>query len=187
MPSDSELLQIIDSAMAESMRRSGPRVVCRSGCTACCHGPFEISQLDAHRLREGLAALTATDPIRAGQVRQRARSVLTLANQELGDDDPCPALDPLTGACELYAHRPITCRTFGPPVRYMDDAVSVCELNFIGASDAEIARCAVDVDPDGIETALITQFAERTGLNGVTTVAAALSTEQAAAGALPLN
>ncbi len=34
---------------------------------------------------------------------------------------PCPALDPATGHCDLYVHRPITCRTFGPPVRFADD------------------------------------------------------------------
>ena len=34
------------------------------------------------------------------------------------DDVPCPALDPETGGCDLYAARPITCRTFGLTLRY---------------------------------------------------------------------
>jgi hypothetical protein len=51
------LVQIVDAALAEAARRSGSWLVCRPGCTQCCHGPFEISQLDAHRLRKGLAPI----------------------------------------------------------------------------------------------------------------------------------
>jgi len=31
---------------------------------------------------------------------------------------PYPALDPVTGTCDLYELRPIICRTYGPPVRF---------------------------------------------------------------------
>ena len=51
------------------------------------------------------------------------------------DDDPCPALDPETGTCDLYASRPITCRCFGPPVRCDSGALGICELCFDGASE----------------------------------------------------
>src|ERR1700686_2508459 len=99
MSSDFELVQIVDQALAEATRRSGSWLVCREGCTQCCHGPFEISQLDAHRLRQGLAELESHDPRRAGAVRERARHAARLTN--FTDDDPCPALDPATGTCDL--------------------------------------------------------------------------------------
>src|SRR6266581_1873492 len=70
---DAELIQIVDAAVAEAARRSGPWLVCRLGCTQCCIGPFPINQLDARRLRRGLAELAGRDPERAGRVRERAR------------------------------------------------------------------------------------------------------------------
>src|ERR1700692_2824924 len=158
---DRALIQIVDAALAEAARKSGQWLVCRVGCTQCCIGPFPISQLDARRLRGGLAELEARDPERGAHVRERARQsvarlssgcpgdpatgMLTESDEaeerfaSFADDEPCPALDPETGACDLYAARPITCRTFGPPVRFGSESVGVCELCYEGASDAEIA------------------------------------------------
>ena len=56
---DRTLIQIVDAALAEAARKSGQWLVCRVGCTQCCIGPFPISQLDARRLRGGLAELEA--------------------------------------------------------------------------------------------------------------------------------
>lgn len=133
------LVNIVDAALAEAVRLSGARLACRPGCCECCMGPFPISRLDAQRLRQGLAELEANDPARAGQVRKRAR-----ANRN-GDDEPCPALDPATGLCDLYAARPITCRIFGPPMRRNGGPVGLCELCFVGANEEEIAACAVEI------------------------------------------
>jgi Fe-S-cluster containining protein len=168
MVGDEVLLQIVDAAMAEAARKSGPWLVCRPGCNDCCKGPFPITQLDARRLREGLAELESRDPQRAARVRQRARQPVVT------DDDPCPALDPSTGTCDLYAARPITCRIFGPPVRWGSGAVGVCELCFEGASDEEIAACAVAVDP-GMEGQLSNALERTTGVRGETSVALALA------------
>src|SRR5450631_2119210 len=74
--SDRELIQIVDAAMAEAARLGGAWLVCKPGCAACCIGPFPITQLDARRLREGLAQLERRDPGRAARVRQRSRESL---------------------------------------------------------------------------------------------------------------
>src|ERR1035438_1336052 len=174
--SDRELIQIVDAAMAEAARLSGAWVVCRPGCAACCLGPFPITQLDAWRLREGLAQLERRDPLRAARVRQRAReSVAHMADYpgdlttgildedeeaeerfaDLSDEGYCPALDPESLTCDLYEARPITCRIFGPAVRSGGDVLGVCELNYRGATDEQIAACQVQVDPNGLEDALI--------------------------------
>jgi Fe-S-cluster containining protein len=190
---DNELVQIVDAAVAEAARRSGAWLVCRLGCTQCCIGPFPINPLDARRLRRGLTELAVRDPPRAGRVKQRAReSVARLSpafpgdlitgllfeTQEaqerfssFADDEACPALDPETGACDLYAARPITCRTFGPPVRFGSDSVGVCELCYEGASDAEIAACEVEIEPGDLEAELLE------GLHGETIVAFCLVDE----------
>jgi Fe-S-cluster containining protein len=174
MRGDDALIQIVDAALAEAARKSGPWLLCRPGCAECCMGEFAITQLDADRLRRGLAELEAREPERAARVRQRAREAIA-RYPVFADEEPCAALDPETGTCDLYVARPITCRTFGPPARVGSEAVGVCELCFQGASDAEIAACEVEFDPEGIEGVLLVELAEKTGLRGETTVAMALA------------
>src|SRR5712672_2199371 len=121
---DRELIQIVDSALADASQRSGKWLVCRPGCTQCCIGAFPINQLDALRLRRGLADLEQRAPQRAGPVRQRARNAVARLSLDFpgdpvsgildeGDDaaerfsdfannEPCPVLNPETGNCELY-------------------------------------------------------------------------------------
>lgn len=193
---DQALIQIVDSALADTARRSGEWLVCRPGCTQCCIGVFSINQLDARRLRQGLADLEAQSPERATRVRERAREAVDrlaaefpgdpvtglldegeIAEQqfaEFANDEPCPALDPATGNCELYESRPMTCRTFGPPVR-SGGGLGVCELCFHGASDEEIAACEMIPDPDDLEPDLLRQLEKNTGARGETIVAFALA------------
>ena len=195
---DRVLIQIVDSALADSTRRSGKWLVCRPGCTQCCIGPFPINQLDALRLRRGLDNLRSHLPERAALVRARARdAVIRLSPEFPGDpisglleeggaavaqrfsefanDEPCPALDPATGNCELYESRPITCRVFGPPVR-SEDGLGVCELCFQGATKAEIAASEMKPDPDDLESALLEKLENATGIRGNTIIAFCLAT-----------
>lgn len=175
---DRRLLHVIDEAMTEAARRAGPHLACRPGCTGCCHGPFPINGLDAARLRRGLAELAARDPERAAALVERARALLPIlapdfpgdvATGVLADDEadayferhaalPCPALDPPTGRCELYAHRPLSCRTYGPPVRIGATDLPPCDLCFQGARPEEVEDCRVEPDPDGAEDRLVRRF-----------------------------
>jgi len=173
MANDDTLIQIVDAALAEAARGSGPWLVCRPGCAQCCLGEFPITQLDAARLRRGLAELEIREPERAARVRRRAREAV-VRQPPTADDDPCAALDPETATCDLYAARPVTCRTFGPPVRGESGDLGICELCFAGASDAEIAACEVEFDPQGLEPVLLRELEESTGVRGETTVALAL-------------
>jgi Fe-S-cluster containining protein len=194
-PGDEKLVQIIDSALADTARRSGEWLVCKLGCTQCCIGAFAINHLDALRLQRGLAELEVTDPARAAQVRDRARASIARFSQdfpgdrttgilddgetaealfeEFANDEPCPVLDPQTGMCDLYAARPLTCRVFGPPVQ-SEGGLGVCELCYHGASEEEIAACEMAVDPEGIEPALLDELERSTGRRGRTIVAFAL-------------
>jgi Fe-S-cluster containining protein len=191
---DAQLVQIVDAAIADAARRAGSWLKCAPGCTQCCIGVFPISQLDAARLRDGLAALDAADPERASGLRLRSRqSVARLTPDFPGDpstglldedrsadfddfanDEPCSALDPATGLCDLYAARPMTCRVFGPPLR-TDEGLGVCELCFHEATPEEIAACEVHLDSDSLESSLTAEAERDAGRSGNTIVAWALA------------
>ncbi len=193
---DQKLVQIVDAALADAARKSGDWLACRPGCTQCCVGVFAINQLDALRLKRGLAKLEKQSPKRATAVLARARTSMTrLAPdfpgdlrtgivdesedaaerfEEFGNDEPCPALDPKTGLCELYEYRPMTCRVFGPPVR-SEDGLGVCELCFQGASDEQIAACEMVPDPDDMESRLLKELEKRSALSGNTIIAFVLA------------
>jgi len=193
---DQELVQIMDASLAVAARRAGEWLVCRLGCTQCCYGVFAINSLDALRLSAGMGALRSAEPALAAEVERRARAWIAEYGAEfpgdretglLGESDAererfeefaneaaCPALDPATGRCDVYAWRPMTCRVFGPPVR-MDAgteegvALGHCELCFAGASQREIAACEMPV-PHELEAELL----QEVGTKGETVVAFAL-------------
>jgi Fe-S-cluster containining protein len=192
---DRQLIQIVDAALDDAARRSGQWLACRPGCTQCCVGVFAINQLDAARLRQGLARLEKKNPQRARQIRSRAReSVQRLSSEFPGDaltgvldegrsaderfaefanHEVCPVLDPKTGLCELYQSRPLTCRTFGPPMR-SEDGLGVCELCFHGATDEQIVACEMVIDPDDLESKLVARLEKNQGRQGRTIVAYAV-------------
>lgn len=193
---DQKLIQIVDAALADVTRRSGDWLACRPGCTQCCVGVFAINQLDAARLQRGLRKLEAEAPARAAAVRERARDAVSRlaanfpgdaargilgdseecmeAFESFGNDEPCPALDPQSGLCELYEARPMTCRVFGPPVR-SEDGLGVCELCFQGASSEEIAECEMVADPGNLEETLLAEVEKRSRKRGETIIAFCLA------------
>jgi Fe-S-cluster containining protein len=151
MPTDSyrQLLTRVDAWFAAARRDAGGIVPCREGCTACCHGPFDISIADAELIGEALDGMPAADRAR---VTERARALLArmralepdwsppYAVDALGEDrfdrltdalaaEPCPLLDE-TGRCGIYADRPLVCRMIGlgmrtPVGRTIDNACPI--------------------------------------------------------------
>jgi Fe-S-cluster containining protein len=189
---DAQLLQIVDTAFADSARRSGEHLVCRPGCTQCCHGAFAINPLDALRLRTALAQLAVTEPEQATAIEERARhylaefgpsfpgdqatGILSESNEaqdafeDFANDAPCPVLNPNTGLCDLYAARPMTCRVFGPPVRVQsepaeasEEGFAICELCFTNATEEEIAAAEMIV-PHSEEQLVLEALQEEQGL-----------------------
>lgn len=189
---DRTLLDEVQQALSQAQRTLADRLDFARGCPRCCYGPFPVNVLDQHRLRRGLAELAARDPAQADAVRARARAQVERygaafpgADGVLSHDDdaveefcarfgaePCPALDG-RGRCSLYAHRPIACRTFGPPVRIGAQELPPCDWCFTG-SDDDAARARAVVDPGGREDALLTRL-EDAGDRGDTVIAVALA------------
>jgi Fe-S-cluster containining protein len=172
----------MDAALNDAARRAGTWLACRIGCTQCCHGAFAINALDAERLRVGMDALRASDPALAAEVERRAQAwldeyeasfpgdrktgILGISAEEqerfedFANDAACPALDPATGRCDVYAWRPMACRVFGPPVRMGEgNALACCELCVAGATENEIAACEMTV-PHDLEAELLGEIAK---------------------------
>jgi len=191
---DGELVKILDNWLQKANDRGGEHIACRRGCAQCCIGVFAIDRLDALRLQRGLSELADRDLERAQRVLQRAAESLERTVdffpgdvetgildesieaeeifEEFANDEPCPALDPVTLTCDLYAHRPMTCRVFGPPVR-TEGGLGVCELCFTKATPEEIAEAEVPLDGAETEEALNRELEKAAGA-GKTIVAFAL-------------
>jgi len=180
---DARLTASLDATLIEAGRLAGGWLACRPGCAECCIGPFPISRLDAERLRAGLLTIEQADPAGAAAVRRRAEQACRLFAEgfpgdpgtgRFNDDDraadaflarhgrmPCPALVPESGHCALYDYRPVSCRTFGPPVRLGEEALPPCRLCFVGAPPAEVERCRVEPDREGLEEALLAAWPDQ--------------------------
>ena len=192
---DRRLLALVDAAQDRARTAAGPHLVCQSGCTPCCFGPFAITRLDAWRLRKGLRALAETEPGRAAAVRRRATAAVARQAPAFGSgpagifateaeeerfyetfaSDPCPALDPDSGACTVYAWRPIACRTHGPPVRMGGDDLPPCPLCFKGATPEEIEVARQTIDVARVEDSLAERVEPEAGRQGMTTIAFAIA------------
>jgi len=193
---DEQLLKAVDAACAESHTRAAGRLDYGRGCPACCQGPFPINRLDALRLQRGLAELAEHDAAGAQAIVLAAgHEVSALAADFPGDGErgvlveeeqgreaffarhgarPCPVLDVRSGRCQLYAHRPITCRTFGPPVHLGGRDLEPCEVCFRGSAADEQA-CRVAPDAGGLEDAILDRLEALEGDQGETVIAYALA------------
>ncbi len=196
---DGALLRELDRELETRSRTAGKHLVCRIGCTECCIGPFSINRLDVLRIRRGLSLLRREYPDRAAAIVERARRQLALIRPEypgdsltgaLSQDDasveafferlselPCPVLDPASGRCELYSARPLSCRTFGLPVRIGGEDLEPCRLCFSGASAQEIEACRACPDAADREQRLLVQL-ERGEYNEDTIIAFAVGAEE---------
>ena len=98
---------------------------CKKGCSQCCVAGLEVLPVEAAYIQQGLAAQGPSDS-------------LSLRGSY------CDFLD-VSGACQIYAFRPLVCRTHGLPLkmeslepvskslslRVLNDDVVTCHLNFL--------------------------------------------------------
>ncbi len=96
-------------ARVQAIRDDHPDWLCGLGCDGCCHRLAEIPLLTEAEwdwLREGLAALP---PEQLGEIGQDIAALAEQSSRPI----VCPLLDRSSGACRIYAHRPVACRTYG--------------------------------------------------------------------------
>jgi Fe-S-cluster containining protein len=147
------ILDRADEHFASVMREQPQNLQCGRGCSLCCYGLFEIGSGDVPVIAEGLEKLHSS---RRKKIIRRALELHAPNLRECTPDEkeaffektkstPCPLLDE-SGACTMYEHRPLVCRTFGLPLRegrkYIGD---ICELNFTESTRAERMSAAWDL------------------------------------------
>lgn len=96
-------------ARVQAIRESRPDWLCRRGCAACCHRLADIPQLtrvEWDLLTEGLKALPADE---REAIHDRVLALVNKTSRPI----LCPMLDEAAGACRVYPHRPVACRTYG--------------------------------------------------------------------------
>ncbi|NMG73375.1 YkgJ family cysteine cluster protein [Aromatoleum diolicum] len=102
-------LQLDIDTRVQTIRDIHPDWLCGKGCDSCCRQLAEVPRLTAAEwdlLREGLAALPPE------RLREVSQDMVALASQQ-SRPVVCPLLDRSTGACPVYAQRPVACRTYG--------------------------------------------------------------------------
>jgi len=143
------LLQALDG-WHSTARAAHPGVIpCGPGCSACCHGPFDISIADAELVVEAIAGLPEASRrpivVRATAQLEQMRSMAPDFDgpwdvAALGDEafdalcealaeEPCPCLDE-TGSCAIYESRPLVCRIMGLGLRNLagDEIPNACPI-----------------------------------------------------------
>src|SRR5262245_50359874 len=121
-------LNTIDQWFRQIRAKYATQMQCGKGCTACCHGLFDISLADAVEIARGFQKLS---PAVQQEVRTEAENLHRAIASAAGgmtepilfvEDDPrvdgivdscnspkCPLLGP-AGECRVYEHRPLACR-----------------------------------------------------------------------------
>ena len=204
------LLDQLDAWFARGAASAGGAVPCRGGCSACCHGPFDISVADAELIGQALDGLpeSARSEVvrRAGVLLERMRALepgwsSPYAVDALGEErfdrltealaaEPCPLLDD-AGHCRIYADRPLVCRLIGLTMRSLAGRVieNACPIQARFPAYAALPPVPFDLEEfEEAEAECLAAAAEqrfgtaaRTGFE--TTIAAAI-VERAGGGAV---
>ena len=93
----------------QTIRETHSNWLCGKGCDHCCRRLAEIPPLTEQEWDLLRAGLDGLPPAHLAEIKQR---MAVLATQETRPV-VCPLLDQDTGACPVYAQRPVACRTYG--------------------------------------------------------------------------
>ncbi len=129
----------LDAFTEAVRRRHANGLNCRPQCDGCCHRQFGVFRLEASMMRRAFEALPAD---RRRQVEQRA---LSYEANPAAPTAPCVFIE--AGQCEVYAARPIICRSQGLPLLSAEilsaQHLDWCPLNFEGFEPADFDAGAI--------------------------------------------
>ena len=92
-----------------SIRAQHPDWRCGKGCDGCCRHLAEVptlTKVEWEWLQQGLVMLSGGQ---LATIRQRLSALAAQPARPV----VCPLLDQSTGACPVYRHRPVACRSYG--------------------------------------------------------------------------
>ena len=161
-----DLLTTIDRQLDCFRRRSSAQIACRKGCHCGCRN-ISIFPLEAVSLAYAMQDLPG---VTAARIRQRAE------NASFWE---CPLLE--DRACQLYAFRPVICRTHGFPLQtiyHQKLSIGHCRHNFKNMSsipdDAVIDLDRINGALRAINASAVSEMAPGLQLQGRLTIAEAL-------------
>ena len=96
-------------ARVSAIRAHRPDWPCSKGCDHCCRQLAAVPQLTATEwdvLKQGLQLLDA-------RRQQEIRRAVAALSEAAPGPVVCPMLERESGACPVYAHRPVACRSYG--------------------------------------------------------------------------
>lgn len=147
------LLSEVDAWFDQCLVQFPELIACRSGCSECCRGLFDITLLDAAYLRLGFDSLTEAKKADIVQAALKRLEQLSQINPQFvepwllngipevdwdelmpeEDETPCLLLSE-SGECLVYGYRPMTCRLNGIPLIDISGEELFdewCTMNFI--------------------------------------------------------
>lgn len=113
-----DLVNKIEQRWAELAAYYDEHIICRPGCSQCCHVERSVLSLEAFFIEQQLKEFS--------QTRIRKMKKLSKKNPSV-----CPML--WGDLCAIYPVRPIICRTHGLPILYFEAEIAFvdyCRLNF---------------------------------------------------------
>jgi Fe-S-cluster containining protein len=128
-----KLVELSDSAFERVRSAHAECVRCREGCAECCHAVFDLTLIEAlyinHRFKQKYPGPDkATLEEKANRADRQIAKLKRRAFEQLKEGRPeaeilaelageqvrCPLLN-TADLCDLYDHRPLTCRFYGIP------------------------------------------------------------------------
>lgn len=130
----------VDKVFAQVCSTHPEQVRCGLGCSDCCNALFDLSLVEAlylnARFNQAFTGATRSRILdRADQAEREGEKIKRMAHRALQEGRPpseilaeiakarlrCPLLDE-KDLCELYEHRPLTCRLYGIPTNIGGEA-----------------------------------------------------------------
>ncbi|MCD6500375.1 MAG: YkgJ family cysteine cluster protein [Deltaproteobacteria bacterium] len=108
------LYRRVDAFFDAAQAAQPDQVVCKPGCSACCHVDLGLFGIEADLVRQAFARLDPAVQVKAGQRAAEGRHCAML------DDD---------GRCIVYEDRPLICRSHGLAVD-LGERLDHCPLNY---------------------------------------------------------
>jgi Fe-S-cluster containining protein len=160
-----KLIKGVDDLAAKLSARYSKHLVCRAGCSGCCHHHLSVFPVEAEEVRKVVEDMPEQIRVR---VEEQAREVIK--REAEGRPVACPLL--LDDRCSIYESRPLICRTQGLPLLIEaedgEQEVDFCPLNFTAqnAVDDLDEDHLVPLDALNLKLALVNlQHCRETGLS----------------------